>query len=783
MVIDLNIISGKNEVVSISIKEDCEIFFNYQFNWIDEKTNEEEKLYLASDSSALASFLADENTLNSEVFLLENISVDYLSIIHPLTLNTMNKILSIGECLDIKSNTSGEIYILNKNGEISYNTINIDARDIDFIIDEPFPIFTQKDMGYYARLKSLNGEVLPNHIPISSYENWEKLYSGNHFFKMEPEMEILFMNGTSLSNGEAVRYTITENLSLTFEENVNIENTSFIFSNSKEGKIEIKTSILFSTNFIMFDTPLSEILWQENQVWTDDEIFKEMNIKSYNGITSDLGLGGLGEETLISLGVAKNTQNGIHQNISFKLSGNVLSHTWGYSISDGTLRALKPEISITAGEAYFSEESVNSNGSIDLSKDTKLIIKDGNGNTRTYLVLSKRIAPTIPVVHITTESNSAITSKEIYIKGTFSFNSGITEYASVAETSMQIKGRGNSTWAWEKKPYKIKFDEKTSLFGLKKAKDWVLLANYSDRSLIRNTLASSMGRILNNLTFVPSSYPVDLYINGKYAGVYSLGENIEVNKGRVEIDESTELDTGYLIEIGGSDKTSVYMKDYIHVGNIRHALLKSPKEEILTKEHAKFIYDYCYAADQAVVNLTNYEDYIDMNSLVDWFLLHELSNNIDSSFRRSCYMTKEKGGKLKMGPPWDFDLAFGNLSKDNPNYNTWCSIGSNENGSYVEITWINYLINDTRFKNAVKARWEEVGDKLLETGLSTINKYGNELSVSQRENFLVWDILGKKAGFTPNKTSALKTYEEQLEYLRTYLKKRKAWMDGEIKNW
>ena len=100
---------------------------------------------------------------------------------------------------------------------------------------------------------------------------------------------------------------------------------------------------------------------------------------------------------------------------------------------------------------------------------------------------------------------------------------------------MRIKLRGNSTLGAAKKPFRIKFDSKQSLFGLEKSKDWVLLANYYDKSNLRNYLAYLTANKMTNLGFQPSSIFVDVYFNGEYYGLFTLCEQMEVNPGRVDI--------------------------------------------------------------------------------------------------------------------------------------------------------------------------------------------------------------------------------------------------------
>lgn len=164
----------------------------------------------------------------------------------------------------------------------------------------------------------------------------------------------------------------------------------------------------------------------------------------------------------------------------------------------------------------------------------------------------------IPAVYLTTSDPSAII-KEDYADCTVQIDAGMTNgrYESTEALTGKIRGRGHSTWEWPKKPYKIKLDDKASLLGMSEAKRWVLLANYADESMLRNTTAFEMARSLGSFRFVPHAIPVDVYMNGIYQGVYTLGEQLEVKTSRIAIDDSlANVETGYLLEIGGADPST-----------------------------------------------------------------------------------------------------------------------------------------------------------------------------------------------------------------------------------
>lgn len=438
------------------------------------------------------------------------------------------------------------------------------------------------------------------------------------------------------------------------------------------------------------------------------------------------------------------------------------------------------------GQISFSAQ--NQEGGVDLTANAKCIVTDENGWEKHYKLILDRTVYQLPIINITLADGAAVDSidRDLTTNMTFSMDcTGVTGYPSIGNVGGTIRGRGNSTWKWDKKPYKIKLDEKESLLGMNDNRDWILLANYADKSLIRNTLAYEMGRVLDNLVWSPHSYPVDLFVNGKYQGVYSLGEHMEVANGRVDIEEgSTDPDTDYLLEIGGMAPTGdINGVHYFHTDGrlVRFATFKSPDFEEITDAQKKFITEYFQKAEDAIKKKEGYEEFIDVDSFVDWIILHELGYNIDSCFRRSCFLVKEKGGKIRMGPIWDFDLAFGNFSRDNKKYDNWITIGSNEEDAYVQYNWCTYLMRDKEFCDRLAERWKEVRDRLLSVANETIDTYGALLNGgSQQENYTVWKVWDVRTGYQSKWCMEANTFEKQLQYLRDFLKKRAEWMDKAI---
>lgn len=497
-----------------------------------------------------------------------------------------------------------------------------------------------------------------------------------------------------------------------------------------------------------------------------------------------------GTGVLVSLSMLAEDNSTLAQDLSFTVDEDTRTVTLALDYQTYADQATLSGAVLTAtaegGSVSFPAQT--GEGKVDLLQGATCWITDENGWVKVYKMIVDRTVYQLPIVNVTLKDGVAVDAidRNLTTAMTFSLDcSGVEGYDSIGNVSGTIRGRGNSTWKWDKKPYKIKLDKKESLLGLDDNRDWILLANYADKSLIRNTLAYEMGRVLDHLVWSPHSYPVDLFVNGEYQGVYALGEHMEVANGRVDIEEgSLEVDTDYLLEIGGMAPTGdVNGVHYFHTDGrlVRFATFKSPNFEEITDEQKKFLTDYFQKAENAIQKGEGYEAFIDVDSFVDWIILHELAYNLDSCFRRSCFMVKEKGGKIRMGPIWDFDLAFGNFSRDNKNYDNWITIGSNEEDAYVQYNWCTYLMRDEEFCDRLAKRWEEVRDRLLEVANDTIDTYGALLDGgSQQENYEVWKVWDVRTGYQSRWCMAANTYEKQLQYLRDFLENRAAWMDKAI---
>lgn len=372
-----------------------------------------------------------------------------------------------------------------------------------------------------------------------------------------------------------------------------------------------------------------------------------------------------------------------------------------------------------------------------------------------------------PAIVIETEGNKKIKSKEEYLDCTVTLLSD--ENNSFESEKARIKGRGNSTFGLDKKPYKIKFDEKIPMLGEGAAKEWTLIANHMDYSLMRNYIAYTLGDTLG-LEYTTSCHFVDVYVNGEYMGVYLLCEQIEVKKHRVEIEDSLDTEeTGYLLELDArAPDEGREGRDYFYslAGTLPYAI-KSPdtEDELFTSERVEYIKSYLDASYGALLG-NDYSEvcrYLDIDTFVDGYILDELLKTTDVGFS-SFYLYKDAGGKLSRGPIWDYDLAIGNSIQ--PNAKSPKSIYAGEVNP-----WYSRLLSFPEFREAVAKRLSEKKAEIEKT-LDDAYLFAEKFERSFERNFDKWDdLLGNYCfeDITSREICTIETLDGQIEYLKSWL--------------
>jgi len=383
----------------------------------------------------------------------------------------------------------------------------------------------------------------------------------------------------------------------------------------------------------------------------------------------------------------------------------------------------------------------------------------------------------LPVLNIDTDGAAPIVSKDDYLKGTFSL---AVDGAAPVTGTLEVRGRGNSTWTMPKKPYRLKLTNSTALMGMPANKHWVLLANYADKTLMRNDIAFMFSRSLGMEYTVRSQY-VDLSVNGVYQGVYQLAEHIRIGKDRVNIPELKVTDTaadkisgGYLLEIDFRRGEALCI-DSTH--RMEPFCVSSPETLLDPAWSAQRAYIEKYLADtEAALFSDNFADpatgyaaYLDVDSTINYYLINELFKNVDGAVT-SAFLYKKRGGKLFFGPIWDFDLALSNAGYD--------GVGLTDGWHIRKATWFARLFEDPAFEAKVKARWQQLK---AEGKFEQIFQYAEAralwLDNAETKNFNLWPIFFEQSWYT---RIILGSYDLEVQEMIRWQRERLVWMDAQL---
>ena len=414
----------------------------------------------------------------------------------------------------------------------------------------------------------------------------------------------------------------------------------------------------------------------------------------------------------------------------------------------------------------------------------------------------------LPQIEVNTNGGTIVDEPKISADITISEADVVTYDGNIG-----IEFRGATSQTFPKKSYGLEtWDENNedinvSLLGFPEEEDWILYGPYSDKSLMRNILIYDLSRDID--MYASRSKFVELTINNEYQGVYVFMEKLKRDSQRIDInklndDENSgeELTGGYILKIdktAGSNLgegyndlnsfTSPHAPPNSSVGQEINFLYEEPDAEDITTEQKDYISSYVADFENALASsdfmdpVLGYKAYIDVPSFIDFFLLNEISNNVDG-YRLSTFMHKDKNEKLKMGPIWDFNLAFGNADYcGGGNTNVWAyKFNERCSGDFWLIPfWWDKLLQDPAFVAELKARWNVLrGGAFSETSiLAKISSYKDTLEKAGAidTNFDIWEILG--VYLWPNNFVG-NSFLEENNYLTNWAMDRLTWMDNEI---
>lgn len=323
------------------------------------------------------------------------------------------------------------------------------------------------------------------------------------------------------------------------------------------------------------------------------------------------------------------------------------------------------------------------------------------------------VEPELPVVRINTDGYAPILDKVNYRDGDMTIDPNGSEFAAYSG-SMRIRGRGNSTWTSPKKPYRIKLDTKSPIMGMPAHKDWVLLANYMDKSQMRTWTAAQISES-TDLAWTPHYQFVEVILNGTYLGVYQLAENIEVGKDRVNITEMEDTDNageavtgGYLMEL--DDRLEENNEPGWRTSHNVPVVVKEP--DPMTPQQRSYIRNFVTDFESKLYSsqftdpVSGYAPFVDVPAAIDYWIVQELTRNGDSYWSSTFFTKDRSSNKLVMGPIWDFDRSIDSQVTPRPQPpEGWYARGNGR--------WNARMFQDPNYVDQVQARWAELAPTLL----------------------------------------------------------------------
>ena len=402
------------------------------------------------------------------------------------------------------------------------------------------------------------------------------------------------------------------------------------------------------------------------------------------------------------------------------------------------------------------------------------------------------VTGTLPVLYVYTPDGAPVVSKDEWLKESHAYLKAADGTVSDLGTA-SIKGRGNTTWRnFDKKPYALKLDKKAALLGMPKDKRWDLLANAVDRTRLRNDIAFELGRRLSPdhgqhyFDWTPRGEYVELVLNGTHMGNYYLVEHIKIAQDRVNITEMTAADItepgitgGYLLEMSTEmDEVNQFYtnafpdaypyKDGQHRfdgSNYRlPVMVKDPDEDVMQPAQLAWLKDYVNTLQGHIVrNDGDWTSQVDMDSFICWMFVQEVVGNYECFHPKSAYLHKDRGGKLAMGPLWDFD--YGTFKKD-----------YRSTPVYHYSIWYPQMLQNGTFKARVKELWPIVRPLLRDVANTYVDARAAAIKASVERDWAAWPT-SNNANLDINLS-----FDAAVASLKAALNSRLDQMTGEVNN-
>ena len=444
-----------------------------------------------------------------------------------------------------------------------------------------------------------------------------------------------------------------------------------------------------------------------------------------------------------------------------------LSEDIRFTIDADTIRAtapdifhkrLKPRFTTNAAQTLVNGQQQESGVSEqDFSDIVTYTLKSTGGLEKIYHVKIQWLQNSLPHIYINTEGGALVDSKDNYISAVLTID-GKGKYPDYTGAT-QIRGRGNSTWWQPKKPYRLKLASKSEMFGLPEERDWVLLANYLDPTLMLNAVAMKIGYQLN-LAYTNTIIPVDVTMNGVYAGSYNFTQQIEQGADRVNIGSD-----GLLLEldVNFDEDFQFRSQEYDLPVMIKYPDLGSAQEIEPIAQQFNALASLMAAPDFPG---NGYADHLDLESLAGFLIVYLLTDNHEPNHPKSVYMHKRATGKFTMGPIWDFDWAYSYNGVDK-HFVTASSQFFRDSGETPGAAFFARFTRDPAFVELLRQKWTSYRSTSFDELIQFVEQYSVQIKSSKNEDFKTWntgngDFMG------------------DVGKLKNWLQQRAAYLDGYI---
>jgi len=468
-----------------------------------------------------------------------------------------------------------------------------------------------------------------------------------------------------------------------------------------------------------------------------------------------------------------------------------------------------------AGNGYFSYLDI-----YDLTPGQILYLQvwGYNGATGTFRICANALekirldSSELPIVIINTQSQTIVEDTKINCLMDIKYNgpgtiTHLTDSSNVYSGNIGIEIRGASSAGYPQRPYGIetRLDSVTNnnvpLLGMPEENDWVLLSNYNDRSLVRNSLGLRLFGDMGNYSARTSL--CEVLVDSNYKGIYLFGEKIKRDNNRVHIAKLTssdstgdELTGGYILQQNYWTVDNSFLSNYSpidHPGFDIHFLYEYPEPDSMLPLQKDYIASYVDSLEDALYSpafadtATGYRKFLDVKSFIDYFIVNEVARNGDG-FKKSVFFHKDKdsnGGKLKAGPVWDFDWAWKNIAGcsicDQTDGSGWTHLVNDCVTDNYSCGWYVRLLQDSTFTDELRCAYEEYRQTILDTSyiFAYIDSVGFLVQYAQARHFQKWHILGI-SGPAPEVNAVATTYSAELDTLKAWISLRLQWLDANI---